>query len=483
MADTGVPTSISKTYADPSQGYQFLNHVIPQAEAGAQAQKRTTIAEQDSRTTQFNANTARLGEMRLQKTQDMILKRQELEHALDAALFDTKLAEADAQLQTARLAKEFASQRLTKERVNDTEGSSLMLWMDQLPLESLVRDAHDTEFGERFNRLQGLDAKQQALAAYHAHKGKALELSVPVMQARLGPDIWAKLEPDYLKATGTGRALLAQVGDLRKQEETAFHEAQLFKGQYETVAPGLHDAYDLSPFYLGEDEKGIPRYDAAELRADVAQKKAVLDRQAQIVGGMKRDIDENVAAQSKDNQARVRILLTQQTNVNTNLAKLAAARGSGAPDAMKEAMASVLEKTFAEKGLVDPKKVAEAQSPIKDVREKAQAEIFEVVGKEWQKEAARLQNDLAATMLTDPATELYAKKMAVKREAQNLRTIQQLVARGAVKPEVLEAARKEAQGAFDNFNAAAGNDSAHTLYDGTYLVDPDRLMFPTAPAR
>ena len=39
--------------------------------------------------------------------------------------------------------------------INNTEGASLMVRMDNLPLEGLVKDEYDGEFGERIHRLQG----------------------------------------------------------------------------------------------------------------------------------------------------------------------------------------------------------------------------------------------------------------------------------------------------------------------------------------
>jgi hypothetical protein len=496
MADTGVPTALSKTYADPAQGYAAAANAVPQAAQLAEAQRRTGIDQQNADTSAANARTqefaarssadlAKLTQAMQSRESDARVAKFKLDTALDAALFDNKKRTAEANLDKLITGNEAANREHLDRISNDRIYAEFSLWKSGLDPERTMLDPKvQEEFAGFFNAAKGLEMKRLLQSEFEKAKGDSFQMSQTHLASVWSPDIGAKLLDGWGTLTPGQKAFRVEVGKNRMREQEALAAIGTFNEKVRPTAPDMVLKPEL--FVSGEDDFKNPTYNVHRIASALADGNARYEAELKTVSEGLAESESWIKEKVRGGQARYEDLTKQLNSVRSNLRNLATARESKAPDAM-----DLFFGRFLLENKVDPARVAEVTAPPTNdleraARDIARTKLLTEAATDWKKQEDLLVEQVAGQEKLDPRKEYGDLTKRVSKNVDDFKYLESKLGKEiefggkvlTVTPEIVAASKAALRDARDALDSFGGKPHSH-FYDGTYSVHPGGLPRPT----
>lgn len=329
--DTGVPTSIAHSYANPNVAMDAAMRAIPQGQQIGIEQQNTDIRKEatDAQIGQENQriDLAKLAEERQQALAGAQLQSFALKNALDTALFQTHVDQQKAFARNAVISANLQERDWNRSQVNDPQMATILDGLSTADHEALARGDLDQQFTSQIRGLVGYEAQAKAHAAFDAAKQQSLDLVQKANQFEFDPDLRQKFNDEWSNAARGAKANIFNNYQILQNERQLGRQVDDWNKAVRFDAPSL--TIDLND----------PRLKMPDGRPNVPGVKAALEQgnllynrdKALYEAGMAEDkglLDER----TKINAQQLKNLEGTANNLQTNLQKIAAARSRETPN-------------------------------------------------------------------------------------------------------------------------------------------------------
>ena len=451
--DTGIPTSLAHTYANPTAALDAILNVVPTQQRIAQEGQSLAIRDkatdagirqEDSRIDLAKAQEERQAQM----TSAQVAQIQQ-GTALDAALFDTNVQASQAKARSTIIASNLVKRDYDRQGQNEPVMASIANDLSNADHEALARGDLDDSFNTRIQGLVGLDAQTNARTSFNAAKQRSFDLIHATNVQEFDPDLRSKFTADFQSAANGAKPWVFDKYRTLQGERDLTRDNDKWNEQVRFDAPSL--AIPPERFVMPDGRVDTPGLKAAlgKAQALYATDKTAVDT---AYAGDQVLINEQVKSQA----ARLASLDKQTKDVRDDMTRLDTARSR-----VTDAVQVIPDMP----GMPTPKTAEERKKVLDD-----QAAIY-------SKQLADLQTQRTNVEKERPHADFQRNVLGLQTAVLNSGADYKRAEQDtSLAPDVREKAMKDASDratkARADFETFLGRAGSSRIYDGTMRYNP-----------